>query len=100
MVFSKVGPNQSIEWGQIRVSKSDNIIVRRTTALICGPRLAIPLGFQAGSISKPMGLGTEGENTTRGASSALSPFAQELHRQNLLGLPLCPAIQVSQVISF
>jgi hypothetical protein len=22
MVFSKVGPNQSIEWGQIRVSKS------------------------------------------------------------------------------
>ena len=23
MVFSKVGPNQSIEWGQIRVSKSN-----------------------------------------------------------------------------
>jgi transposase len=23
MVFSKVGPNQTIEWGQIRVSKSD-----------------------------------------------------------------------------
>jgi hypothetical protein len=22
MVFSKVGPNQSIEWGQIRISKS------------------------------------------------------------------------------
>jgi hypothetical protein len=25
MVFSKVGPNQSIEWGQIRVSKSDGL---------------------------------------------------------------------------
>ncbi len=23
MVFSRVGPNQSIEWGQIRISKSD-----------------------------------------------------------------------------
>jgi hypothetical protein len=25
MVFSKVGPNQSIEWGQIRVSKSGRL---------------------------------------------------------------------------
>ncbi len=57
------------------------LLLEGRTALICGPRLAIPLGFQAGSISKPMGLGTEGENTTRGASSALSPFAQELHRK-------------------
>lgn len=24
MVFSRVGPNQSIEWGQIRISKSDD----------------------------------------------------------------------------
>jgi hypothetical protein len=26
MVFSKVGPNQSIEWGQIRVSKSKSFL--------------------------------------------------------------------------
>jgi len=26
MVFSRVGPNQSIEWGQIRVSKSQKNI--------------------------------------------------------------------------
>ena len=28
MVFSKVGPNQSIEWGQIKVSKSVVAFVR------------------------------------------------------------------------
>jgi hypothetical protein len=30
MVFSKVGPNQSIEWGQIRISKSLMSILTRT----------------------------------------------------------------------
>src|SRR5580704_5874608 len=28
LVFSKVGPNQSIEWGQIRVSKSTSLAFR------------------------------------------------------------------------
>jgi hypothetical protein len=28
MVFSKVGPNQSIEWGQIKVSKSPPLALR------------------------------------------------------------------------
>ena len=32
MVFSKVGPNQSIEWGQFRVSKSDVYFERK----LCG----------------------------------------------------------------
>jgi hypothetical protein len=34
MVFSKVGPNQSIEWGQFRVSKSH----------VLANRLAVPAG--------------------------------------------------------
>jgi hypothetical protein len=33
MVFSKVGPNQTIEWGQIRVSKSPEILKKAEKAM-------------------------------------------------------------------
>ena len=34
MVFSKVGPNQSIEWGQIRVSKSETMTLNEIGELL------------------------------------------------------------------
>ena len=44
MVFNRVGPNQSIEWGQIRVSKSVNAgggLITLATAVSYGQTLLL-----------------------------------------------------------
>jgi hypothetical protein len=54
MVFSRVGPNQSIEWGQIRVSKSVSAQVHRklNVAHLRTP-VTVLINTEAGASTKP-----------------------------------------------